>query len=304
MKTLLTTLFLSIAGLSVCQQRDGTLLELSPVILPPYDSVKGIAWYYGRSEYEEARNDTSIKIMKQWYYSDGLKVAAFVIGPENIKTKYPLIIYNRGGSVRNDIAFAHAPLFKKLVRNGFVVIAPALRQSEGSEGKDEVGGADIHDVLNIENVYSQLSYVDTVNVFMLGESRGGIMTFLALKAGMKISAAVTVGAITDVDAYLRDNTWINPLQIWPDYATNRVAILSSRSALKWPDQLRVPLLIMNGADDPQVKPYHSLQLASRLSDLGRTYQLKIFANGNHILSGVDTDERDRETIAWFGKFMK
>jgi len=29
------------------------------------------------------------------------------------------------GEIRNDIAYAHAPLFKKFVVHGFVVVAPA-----------------------------------------------------------------------------------------------------------------------------------------------------------------------------------
>jgi dipeptidyl aminopeptidase/acylaminoacyl peptidase len=61
---------------------------------------------------------------------------------------------------------------------------------------------------------------------------------------------------------------------------------------------------MNGADDPQVKPYHALKLALRLSELKKTYQLKIVDGGNHILSGAATDDTDQEIIEWFKKYIR
>lgn len=74
-----------------------------------------------------------------------------------------MIIFNRGSFVRNDIAYVHAPLFQKLVLEGFMVIAPALRQSEGGEGKDELGGNDIHDIMNIKPLLEKLSNVGQNN---------------------------------------------------------------------------------------------------------------------------------------------
>ena len=90
--------------------------------------------------------------------------------------KYPVVIFNRGSYIRNDICFVHAPLFKMMVKNGFIVIAPALRGSEGGEGKDELGGSELADIMNIQEVLKEIEIADLENVFMLGESRGGMMT--------------------------------------------------------------------------------------------------------------------------------
>lgn len=58
-------------------------------------------------------------------------------------------------------------------------------------------------------------------------------------------------------------------------------------------------MLTQGGSDPQVKPYHSLDLANELSLQEKLYRLIVFENGNHILSGPDTDERDDQIIKWF-----
>jgi dipeptidyl aminopeptidase/acylaminoacyl peptidase len=74
--------------------------------------------------------------------------------------------------------------------------------------------------------------------------------------------------------------------------------------MSWVDEINTPLLILNGQADPQVKPYHALNLAKSLSEKGKVFQLVILEAGNHILSGTHTDERDRLVIEWFKKYLR
>jgi dipeptidyl aminopeptidase/acylaminoacyl peptidase len=216
-----------------------------------------------------------------------------------------VIIFNRGSFIRDDIAYVHAPLFQKLANEGFIVVAPALRQSEGGEGKDELGGDDLHDIMNILPLLEKLPGTDRENVFMLGESRGGMMTYMAIKEGFKLRAAATIGAITDLSDYIADRPWdeTNLKNLWDDYDQQKLVILQNRSVMTWHDSIHVPLLILHGAKDPQVKPQHALKLAQAFSDTGKSYELHIFSEGNHILSGPVTDARDAMVIAWFRKFI-
>jgi len=52
--------------------------------------------------------------------------------------------------------------------------------------REEFGGAEIHDVLNLIPLAKSLGYVDMDNVFILGVSRGGMETYLALKNGIPV----------------------------------------------------------------------------------------------------------------------
>ena len=302
---LFTGILVTVVLLTSSAQSNGEIIARIPVTFPAYDEVKDISWYYDKLSYDNAVQDKSIKYEKITYTSDGLKVIAYVTsqaGKEN--EKFPVIIFNRGSFIRNDIAYVHAPLFQKLVREGFIVVAPALRQSEGGEGKDELGGGDLQDVMNVSPMLKKL-HADTSNVFMLGESRGGMMTYMALKKGFTVRAVATVGAITDLAAYVAERPWDenNLKNLWRDYEENRKTILEDRSVMAWSGAINTPALILHGGKDPQVKPEHALKLAQAFSAQGLSYELRIFYEGNHILSGTATNERDAMVIGWFRKFM-
>ncbi len=299
-------IFTSCSTLSLAQI-NGDLISRSAVAFPAYEDATGIEMYYDKSTYDQAVSDKEVSIEKIVYHSDGLKVVAYLSTPVGTgKGSYPVIIFNRGSGARNDISYVHAPLFKKLVHAGFIVLAPALRGSEGGEGVDEVGGRELNDIMNIVPLLKHLHIADAGRLFMLGESRGGIMTYLAIKEKFPIKAAAVVGANTDMASYLKDRPWAEQFfkDSFPEYPTKKDSILQTRSALYWAEALNVPLLILNGQADPQVDPLHALQLASKLTVSGKTYQLLILEGGNHILSGVHTDRRDQEMIAWFKKHME
>src|SRR4029450_13112110 len=89
---------------------------------------------------------------------------------------------------------------------------------------------------------------------MLGLSRGGMETFLALRQGFPAKAVAVVGAVYDVEAFgKRSPQVINSAgRSIPDFAGNGPAIMRERSAMNWPDQIDVPVLIIHGADDAEV----------------------------------------------------
>ena len=307
MKTLPLVLFIC-SSFCALSQKDGDLYSSSPVTFPLYDSVKDISWYYNKSAYIEAINDKGLSYQKLTYFSDGLRVIAYLITPSASRDKkYPVIIFNRGSFIRNDIVHVHAPLFRKFVQEGFIVIAPALRQSEGGEGKDELGGKEVADILNIKFLLPKIELADTSNIFMLGESRGGMMSFLAIKKGLHVNAAATIGAITDLKVYLETKPWEenSMKKLFADYDKNRDSILKERSVLAWGDPIQIPpILILHGGKDPQVSPEHALNLGRFLTQKGRLYQLSILAEGNHILSGNEIEERDDQVIRWFRKYIR
>ncbi len=113
------------------------------------------------------------------------------------------------------------------------------------------------------------------------------MTYLAIKNNFPVKAAATVGGITDMELFVKDFPAAEDLfrQLYKDYDEKRTQILGSRSVIKWVELINTPLLLMNGQADPQVRPYHVLNLAKKLSEQGKVFQLVILVEGNHILSG-------------------
>ena len=255
------------------------------------------------SEYEQARADARFEMLRVTYPSDGLEVVAFVYRPSATRDRLPVIVYNRGSWIRQNAAPELLVTFHRLADAGFLVVAPMYRGSEGAPGRDEVGGADLADLVNIRPVIASLAYADTANTFLYGASRGGMMTLQALRDGFPARAAAVFGAFTDLDQLLKEDSESAAAarQLWPDYEANRIAIADRRSALRWADRITVPLLIMHGGDDT-LNPVHSLQLADKLQRNGQPYELVIVAGANHTMQPFEA-ERDERAIRWFRRHL-
>lgn len=237
------------------------------------------------------------------YLSDGLRVVAILIRPASVEGKQlPLVVFAHGSTAqRGALPERILEWQARLVDRGYVVIAPQYRGGGGSEGRDEFGGADVHDVLNVFPLAAGLGYVDMRNVFMHGHSRGGAMVYLALKAGAPLRAAAVTSGVADFAARTRFTPWVRDSVdrvLMPDFDRRQEEHYRERSAVNWPERLTVPLLIMHGTADDRVPPASALSLAERLQQLNRPYELVMMAGGNHDLSARRAEVEAR-IAAWF-----
>lgn len=290
---------------------DGALVEERAYEFPAYEravETTDVERYAPKEAYAAAVADRRFAFRKLKYASDGLKVTAYLYRPAGAGgRKLPAVVFNRGSAVRGDIAPELIVLFHRLASEGFVVLAPLYRQSDGGEGRDELGGADLNDLLNVVPLARSLGFVDTDNLFLYGESRGGMMTYQAIRRGFPANAAAVFGALTDIGAVVRDHPQVyTPAllrQFWPDLDARREELFRSRSALAWAEALDTPLLIMHGGADRSVSPSQSLALAQRLQELGKTYGLVIYPGDGHGLARSQQD-RDRRALDWFKAHLK
>lgn len=302
---ILATLFILFFQAIFAQNTDGALISKESYKFPTFQQAVDKTFaelYASKEEYEKAVADKNFEFSKITYLSDGLKVKAYLYKPKRIKAKMPVIVFNRGGLVREDIAPELISIFHNLASEGFVVIAPMYRQSDGGEGSDEIGGSEVNDLKNIVPLIKSFDFVDAENLFLYGESRGAVMMYLGIKQKFPARAAAVFGAISDVEWFLRDNAQSFPPaalnRIWKDFDQNKEIILKTRSAIQWFDEIKIPLLIMHGGSDSQVSPLQSLLMAEKLQKSAKPYQLIIYAGDNHYLTN-NRKNRDRETINWF-----
>lgn len=251
--------------------------------------------------------DGQVECSQIAYLSDGLKVSGFVVAPRGRPvTPRPLIIFNRGGNrYFSSLVFANLVNFARWSQEGFVVLASQYRGGPGSEGNDEFGGTDVNDVMNLFGVARELGGVDMSNVFMQGESRGGLMTYLALERGAKVNAAVVIGGPTDLslDADHRPEMQALYRELMPNFAADPAAALRARRVLDFADRLAAPLLILHGGSDWRVDPQQALALAQRLQALRRPYELLVYAGDDHELSR-NGDDCWHRALGWFRQHMK
>jgi acetyl esterase/lipase len=206
-------------GNQQAQSSDGAIQRTEMVTLPRFADLPATSKRVSaEADYEQARADTRFQLFRVTYMSDGLPVIAFIYRAAANDTKSPVIVFNRGSWVRQNAAPELVVTFHRLASGGFAIVAPMYRGSEGAPGRDELGGADLADLLNIRTVAAALPYADPSNLFLYGESRGGMMVLQALRDGFPAGAAATVGAFTDLDQAARDDpesAAMSP-QIWPD----------------------------------------------------------------------------------------
>lgn len=236
------------------------------------------------------------------YESDGLKVTGIEVLPDFASGETgPLVIFNRGGS-RNfgalsvpQILNLMAPLATRL-RAG--VLGSNYRGNAGGEGREEFGGAEVHDILRLIEIGKEQPWWDGKNVFLFGWSRGGMMTYLTLKAGAQVQAAAVGAGIADL--FLLDGERMEKLYeaLVPGYPATREEAFTARSAVRWPEAISAPLLLLHGDADKKVTIDHARALHARLTDLGKPVKLVEYPGGGHGLMRENAAVM-QEVAAWF-----
>ncbi|SDX51209.1 Prolyl oligopeptidase family protein [Marininema mesophilum] len=240
------------------------------------------------------------------YMSDGVRVVGYLCKPKRIEAKkLPVLIFNRGGiAYSSHINKNTLRYLSKLASNQYVVLASEYRGVAGGEGKPELAGKDVRDVLNLIPLAEKLPYADSKRKVMLGFSRGGMMTYMAAKSGADVDAIAVVGGVTDLSQiYERSgDIFRNPLSRLVGDPLLDPKAYQIRSALNWPDKLKVPVLILHGLKDPVVPVEQSQQLVAKLKKLGYENRLVLVPGGNHYLTNK-TSIRDREILQWFQRYI-
>lgn len=262
---------------------------------------------FPKQDYEELKTQTQIEILKIKYMSDGLKISGYIFKPKVTDgKKYPVVIYNHGGNRNPLILIEFLHCYKRLAKQGFIVLASEYRGNGDSEGKEEFGGADVNDVMNLIPLAKSLPYADTQNIFMYGFSRGSIMTYEAMRNKIAINAAAIDSGVTDLEAQgkLRpEMVQYVYRELMPDFDKRAAEHYRLRSAILFAEQINTPILIIHGTVDWRVQATDALKFAERLQELKKTYELVIYAGDGH---GVPLNQEDswNRIVKWFKKHMK
>lgn len=306
-----TVLVLALASPALAA--NGELLAQEPVPLGGngmLEDVEGDRRQRLQSMLEQT--DRDIELSRITYESDGLKIRGYLAVPKAVKEgeKLPCVIYNRGGNrefgALNDL---RAALFLgPLAERGYVVVASQYRGNGGGEGREEFGGADVRDVLNLIPLLEGLERADASRIGMFGWSRGGMMTYQALAHTDRIGAAIIGAGFADNFLTVTDRPEMETgvfAELVPDWADKREEALEARSAVRWPEKLhkQTPILILHGTGDRRVNPKQALRMAEALFDASHPYRLMIFEGGDHGLSEF-RDEVDEAVEEWLDRYVR
>ncbi len=247
------------------------------------------------------------------YESDGLRILGYLAYPKSAMhedASLPCLMFNRGGNrdfgaMTQERAIGMGTMIAEW---GYVFFASNYRGSEGSEGEEEFGGADVHDVVNGLRVFDQLQFADHERIGMWGHSRGGMMTYLALMQTDRIVAAIASGALSDLRQVIQDRPEMEKhvlAELVPEYEQHKDESIDQRSAIARVDELpkTTPILILHGGSDWRVQPTQALNMSGAMLEHSIPHRLIIYEGADH---GI-REQRDAfhiEVREWLNRFVR
>ncbi len=192
---------------------------------------------------------------------------------------------------------------------GFVAASSAYRGNRLSQGVDEFGGDDVHDVLAMITLLQRLDYVDPGRIFMVGFGRGGLMTYRALEMGAPVRAAAVVSGIANVQelealdaeiagGFKDEGGWPGLAEIHGDWdEAKKASELQRRSPALRAGDLTTPLMVVHGRLNESVSVGQALTVTSRIRESGSPVEAVIYGYGDHTLVEQQEDWRQR-VMAW------
>jgi pimeloyl-ACP methyl ester carboxylesterase len=236
---------------------------------------------------------------------DGLRVSARLYLPgkaSGFKGPRPLVYYVHGGpqgQERPDFAWFSMPLIQLLTLRGFAVFVPNVRGSTGYGqhytglvDRDWGGDDRLDHVHAMTRVLTKDTRIDVTRAAVVGRSYGGYMTLtLASRHPELWSAAVDMFGPYDLVTFGEriPETWKPNFRIAlgdPDDPED-LKFLKERSPAAYIDQIRCPLLVIQGHNDPRVIEAESRDVVEHLKKKGKDVDILVFQDEGHDVLKLD-----------------
>ncbi len=246
-------------------------------------------------DHQPALSHFKLARMEPFAYSarDGVVVYGYLTFPEHMaRSNRPTVVNVHGGPWARD-TWGYDPEAQWLANRGYLCMQVNFRGSTGY-GKEFVnlankqwGGTMHDDILDAVKWGLDRGYVDPDRVAIYGGSYGGYEALV----GAAFSPDVFRCAVDMVGP----SNLITLIESIPPYWEPIIAqfhtrvgnpeterdLLWSRSPLSRVDQIKIPLLIAQGANDPRVKRAESEQIVAALQERGIDHEYLLFPDEGH-----------------------
>lgn len=227
---------------------------------------------------------------------DGLRVSARLYLPSptlGYECPRPLVYYIHGGpqgQERPDFAWFSMPLIQFLTLSGFAVFVPNARGSTGygqaymKHVDRDWGGQDRLDHVHAMKVLAADPRVDTSRAGVTGRSYGGYMTLtLATRHPELWSAAVDMFGPYDLLTFIdrMPETWKAYFAIALGDPVKDRDFLVERSPRNYIEDIKCPLLVIQGKNDPRVVERESRDVVEQLRAKGKEVEYLMFPDEGH-----------------------
>ena len=246
---------------------------------------------------------------------DGKTISALLWVPFNLKrdASNPALVLPHGGPTGQSQDY-WSPRIAAFVSRGYICIAPNVRGSTGygiefqKANYKDLGGGDLQDEVYAAKFLEATGYVNPKKIGITGGSYGGFMTLMAIGRSPDVWAAGVelYGIINWMTMLQHEDAMLQEYEksLLGDPVKDR-AIYDAASPITYIHNVKAPLLVLQGENDPRVPKEEAEQVVELLNKDGKTVDAHYYPNEGH---GFEKRENQidsiRRSVEWFDKYLK
>jgi dipeptidyl aminopeptidase/acylaminoacyl peptidase len=221
---------------------------------------------------------------------DGKQIPAFLYRPRGDGPFGVVLSIHGGPEAQERPTYAYNGLYQYWLSRGIGVLAPNIRGSTGY-GKSyqklihrDFGGNDLKDFEAAAQYLQSLPWVDSSRIGVYGGSYGGFATLTCVSRIPDYwAAAVDIVGPANLVTFAKavPPTWRRFMAEWVGDPYTEADFLMERSPITYVDQIKAPLFVIQGANDPRVVKPESDQIVEKLRERGVEVRYDVYDDEGH-----------------------
>ena len=224
---------------------------------------------------------------------NGAELDGYRIAPADFdaQRKYPVLMYVYGGPAAPQVLDAWSGgrylWHQLLAQRGYVVVVVDNRGAawRGREFRKttqfRLGVTESDDQISVARWLGSQTWVDADRIGIWGWSFGGYLTTMSLvRGGNVFKMGMAVAPVTDWRLY--DSIYTERYMGTPQENAEGYRVSSPQSMV---GGMTARLLLVHGTGDDNVHPQNTMQFTERLIDAGKQFDLMLYPNRTHAISG-------------------
>ena len=276
--------------------------DVDPGSVYLFDRAKGTAELLYRSRPTLPSESLSERKAVKYKARDGMTIHAYLTLPKGVPAKnLPTVLFVHGGPWARDY-FGYNSTAQFLANRGYAVLQPNFRGSTGygkkflNAGNKQWGrGAMQHDLTDAVNWLVKQGISDPKRVAISGGSYGGYVTLAGLAFTPEIYAAGfdivgpsnIITLLNSIPPYWAPMKKIFDVRVGDQNDPKDKKLLDEASPFNYATQIKAPLYVVQGANDPRVKKAEADQIVVALRDLGRQVEYMVAPDEGHGFAGKE-----------------